>query len=92
MWRFITGVIAGVASSGLGTVAFSGSKLAIVGLQIAGNALISGGITAGQGLITRTFSWTDVGISSVFGSIGGGVGLKYSGASLIIAGVTPWNV
>src|SRR5690554_6772722 len=40
MWGAITGGIAGAASAGLGTVAFSGSKLATAGLQVAGNALI----------------------------------------------------
>jgi len=87
MWGAITGGIVGAASAGLGTVAFSGSKLATAGLRIAENALISGGVTACTGLITDSFSWADDGVSSAFGAMGGGVGLKYSGARGLFIGI-----
>ena len=47
-------------------------------MQIFGNAAISGGTTTVQGLITNDFSWKNIGISSAFGALGGGIGLHPS--------------
>jgi RHS repeat-associated protein len=72
MWGAITGAVAGAASAGLGAVSIGSKVLVAMG----GNALISGGVTAAYGLATDSFSWADVGISMLFGGIGGRLGMK----------------
>lgn len=81
MWGSITGVISGAAGSALSNVG-SGltalgklGKLGYAGIQGAINSGIAGALTAGQGLITGSFSWDSVGMSSLFGFVGGTIGI-----------------
>ncbi|MCL2607740.1 MAG: hypothetical protein FWD92_04220 [Methanomassiliicoccaceae archaeon] len=67
-----TGAVSGGASKFLG----ESTKLSRVGYQIGGEAIISGGSTAVKGLLTDSFSWTDVGVSAFFGAAGGRLGPK----------------
>ena len=81
MWGSITGVISGAAGSALsnvgsGLTAFRKlGKLGYAGIQGAINSGIAGALTAGQGLITGSFSWDSVGMSSLFGFAGGTIGI-----------------
>ena len=81
MWGSITGVISGAAGSALSNVG-SGlaaygklGKLGYAGIQGLINSGIAGGLTAGQGLITGSFSLDSVGLSAVFGFAGGAIGI-----------------
>lgn len=50
-------------------------KLGYAGIQGLINSGIEGGLTAGQGLITGSFSWDSVGLSAMFGFAGGVIGI-----------------
>ena len=88
MWGSITGVISGAAGSALSNVGSGLSaygklgKLGYAGIQGLINSGIAGGLTAGQGLITGSFSWDSVGLSAMFGFAGGAIGITKWGEGI----------
>ena len=88
MWGSITGVISGAAGSALSNVG-SGlaaygklGKLGYAGIQGLINSGIAGGLTAGQVLITGSFSLDSVGLSAMFGFAGGAIGITKWGEGI----------
>ena len=57
-------------------------KLGYAGIQGLINSGIAGGLTAGQGLITGGFSWDSVGLSAMFGFVGGTIGITKWGEGI----------
>lgn len=82
MWGSITGVASGIAGSALSSVgnglAKMGTlgKLGYAGIQGLINSGIAAGLTSAQGLLTNSFSWDGVLLSSAFGFAGGTIGIS----------------
>jgi len=74
----VTGGIAGTSSSVIGNIGNGLNSGVFRFVQSGLNSILSGGITATQGIISGDFSWTSVGVSMLFGAFGGllGDGLK----------------
>jgi hypothetical protein len=84
MWGAVSGAITGALSGGLSQVSAlhnisrgvtAGQMFArhalTAGIQITGNAIIAGSVTAVEGLIRGDFSWKNVGVAAGFGALGG---------------------
>ena len=78
LWGVVTGGIAGTSSSVIGNIGNGLNSGMFRFVQSGLNSILSGGITATQGIISGDFSWTSVGVSMLFGAFGGllGDGLK----------------
>lgn len=77
MWGSITGAVSGVISASFGMINVA-SRLATGVINFCSTIIASGGVTAIFGLITNTFDWGAVGISTLFGMIGLSVGAKFA--------------
>ena len=98
LWLIGGVVIAGLAIATIATGGAAGSALSNIGSGLAAyvklgklgyasiqgliNSGISGGLTAGQGLITGSFSWDSVGLSAMFGFAGGMLGITKWGEGI----------
>lgn len=78
-WGSVTGFVGGGLGGFFANVGSKLPKFLYFIIQGGINGGISFGLSAFQGVVTNSFSWTSVGIASFFGFLGGGLGITKFG-------------